>query len=261
MKLNDLPAEACGGNRFWKTTEDAVLRAHYATRGPDHCERLLARSRAAIYARARALGLKPPTVVRSGHPRRVWRASDEIDALIRAAWLEPSKGYAERVAAQVGRPKWWCCRRAMILGLSQPAAKQPAWTSQEEELLASLAHLGPATIARKLTAAGYRRSPTAIKVRLKRLGISCRQARLDEGLMTATQLADVMGVDVKTVLRWIDHEDLPATRRAAADEGRVRDYEIATFRLRGWLAGHAALVDLRKVDKFWFVDLAFGARS
>ena len=92
---------------------------------------------------------------------------------------------------------------------------------------------------RKLAAAGYRKPQTEIKVRLKRLGISRRQARLDEGLMTATQLASVAGVGAKTVLRWIDREDLPAVH-AAVDKECARDSEISTSRrLRGWLGGHA----------------------
>ena len=122
----------------------------------------------------------------------------EIDALsARPGW---NQGLPARVAAQVGRPKWWCYRRALALELSQPARNQPVFSKQEDEL-AALAHLGPASVSRKPAAAGYRRSQTAIKVWLKCLGTSRRQARLDEGLMTATQLASVVGVDAKTVLR------------------------------------------------------------
>lgn len=264
MKLNDLPSitGAPGRKRFWKTTEDALLREHYSTHGPEYCMTLLGRSLSSIYSRAHSLGLKPPTVVRKGRPRMRWRATEEIDALIRAAWLDPDKGYALRVAAQVGRPKWWCCKRAVALGLAQPGLRQPDWTPSEDELLRSMAHLAPGNIARRLKAAGHPRSPAAVTVRLKRLGVSRRQARLDEGLLSANQLAGVMGVDLKTVLRWIERENLPAVRRhGAADESSRSNYEIAAPRLRSWLAGRAALVDLRKVDKYWFFDLVFDARG
>ena len=264
MRLNDLPSlpSAVGHKRFWKTTEDALLRQHYSNQGPEYCVTLLGRSLSSIYSRAQSLGLKPPTVVRKGRPRMRWRTTEEIDALIRAAWLDPDKGYALRAAAQVGRPKWWCCKRAIAMGLAQPSLRQPDWTVREDELLASLAHLSPDTIARKLKASGYTRSPTAVTVRLKRLRVSRRQAKLDEGLMSANQLAGVMGVDLKTVLRWIERETLPAVRRQATDDEDSRgNYEIATPRLRSWLAGRAALVDLRKVDKYWFFDLVFETKG
>jgi hypothetical protein len=191
-----------------------------------------------------------------------WRTTEEIDALIRAAWLAPEKGFALRAAAQVGRPKWWCCKRAIALGLAQPSLRQPDWSSTEDLLLRSLAHLAPENIARRMKAAGHPRSPAAVTVRLKRLGVSRRQARLDEGMLSANQLAGLMGVDVKTVLRWIERENLPAVRRHGADdENSKSNYEIAAPRLRSWLAGRAALVDLRKVDKYWFFDLVFDARG
>lgn len=264
MRLNDLPAitSVAGRKRFWKTTEDALLREHYTTHGPEYCTTLLGRSTSSVYSRAHALGLKPPPVVRKGGPRMRWHTTEEIDALIRAAWLDPDKGYALRAAIQVGRPKWWVCKRAIALGLAQPVLRQPEWTPAEDELVRSLAHLAPANIARKMKAAGHPRSPAAVTVRLKRLGVSRRQARLDEGVLSANQLAGVMGVDVKTVLRWIERENLPAVRRQMNDDEASRgSYEIAAPRLRSWLAGHAALVDLRKVDKYWFFDLVFDVRG
>lgn len=260
MKLNDTPplTPDSARSRYWKTTEDALLREHYAASGPQYCVAVLGRSLASVYCRAHALGLKPPSTARRGRPRQRWHASEEIDALIRAAWLTPSRGFTHRVAAQVGRPKWWCCKRASQLGLAQPVLANRPWTSAEDDMVGALAHLTPTTIARRMNAAGHPRSASAVVVRLKRLGVSRRQARLDEGLLSANQLAAVMGVDLKTVLRWIEREGLPATRISRSN-GVDGAYEVAVNKLRLWLPGRAALIDLRKVDRYWFFDVAFGA--
>ena len=70
----------------------------------------------------------------------------------------------------------------------------------------------------------------------------------------------MFGVDGKTVTRWIACEDLPARRRGTARTAAQGgdEWEIERRKLRAWIRDHAQLVDLRKVDRYWFIDLAFG---
>lgn len=243
---------------YWSTAEERTLREHYgAPGGPARCAELLGRSVLAVYAHAQKLGLRGVHYVPSGRGARRYRLEPWIDAEIRRVYLErPSRDAIRTLAARVCRPRWWVIKRAIALGLTVPRFKEPAWSAKEIELLRALAHHLPEVIARKFRKAGYRRSPSAIVVQRKRLQLDLR----DPDHFTGRQLAALMGVDEITVRRWIRHEGLPAdrrgTKRVAAQGGDM--YWISRRDLRGWIARHAQLIDLRKVDRFWFIDLAFG---
>jgi excisionase family DNA binding protein len=116
----------------------------------------------------------------------------------------------------VGRPRWWVSRRALELGLRQPTKREPPWTDAELELLESLSHHRINTIRRKLKSHGYTRSDAAIAVKLKREGISLRMSRDLAGIYSATSAAKLLGVDAKTIQRWIQAEGLPASRAGTA---------------------------------------------
>ncbi len=182
-----------------------------------------------------------------------------IDAEIRRVYeAKPEhRGVVNELARRVGRPRWWVGKRALVLELKAPRFKEPDWTARELELLSTFAHHQPSVIARKFKAHGFRRSETAIVVMRKRQALDLH----DPDHFTAMQLAGLLGVDGKTVTRWIFHEGLPAGRR-----GTVRTPQqggdmhwIERKQLRVWMGRHAQLIDLRKVDRFWFLDLAFGS--
>lgn len=243
---------------YWSTAEERTLREHYGTPGgPARCAELLGRSLGSVYTHARSLGLRAVRYVPARFGARRYSVEPWIDAEIRRIYLEPPRaGAISELAGRIGRPRWWIAKRAIALGLSAPRFKELPWSAAEIELLRRLAHHIPAVIARKFRAAGFKRTATAIVVKRKRLDLDLR----DPNHYTATQLAGLMGVDAKTVTRWIKCEGLRAsrrgTRRVAAQGGDM--YWIARRDLRGWIARHAQLIDLRKVDRFWFLDLAFG---
>ena len=132
--------------------------------------------------------------------------------------------------------------------------KEPPWSDEEVRILERNCHLSPRIISSKLRPQGYRRSQTGIVLKRKRL----RLKRSDRGY-SAGRLADVMGVHRNTVLTWIRRgllhaQRLPAERpvQQVASDG---EWFIRPKRVRQFIIDHAALVDIRKCDKYWLIDL------
>lgn len=248
-----------GRLRFWTTREERILREHFPAGGSAACRPLLPRrSDGAIYQHAQKLGLKAPA---GEFSRQRWAPSEQIDALIRRTYQgEPRKGIVADCARIVGRPRWWVSKRAADLGLVAPRFKEPAWSEVEVEILMARPHLHPRTLARRLAKAGYSRTQTAIVVKLKRLGVTRAD---DSDHMTATGLAKLMGVDVKVVTRWIASGWLKARRRGTErTEAQGGDqWWVHRRDVRHFVVDNAAAVDLRKVDKFWFIDVLAGDRE
>jgi hypothetical protein len=188
--------------------------------------------------------------------------SEHTDALIRRAYCSSDyqRSAVVAVARKLGMPTWIVYRRAVKLGCIQVIKKEPEWTQEEMELLESLAHLDPSTIAKWFKAKGYTRTPTAITVRRKRLGIGAAQARIDGGIYTSRQLGLSMGIDSHTVQAWIAKGWLKAKRAGTGrtetqggDFWLIRQEDIKIF-----ICEHTANVDFRKLDKFWLVDVLTG---
>jgi hypothetical protein len=241
-------------HRFWTTREEKVLRDHYPTGGAAAClPHLPGRTFGAIYQHADAMGLAAPG---NEFKRQRWATSATIDNVIRRYWLAPVRGYQGACAAAVGRPPWWVSQRARKLGLLSPRFKEPAWTEEELELAAANGHRSLAFIQRILARHGFKRSETAIQVRLKRLGPGSRK---DPDHFTASELARLMGVDPTTVGGWIRKGMLKARRRGTerTDLQGGDMHWVHRRDLRAFIRDNAAAVDLRKVDRFWFIDLAF----
>lgn len=244
-----------GSRRFWTTREEKLLRQHYPQGGVAAClAHLPGRSASAIYNHAAGLELAAPATAKADFRRQRWTSSDHIDAVIRRVYQRvPSKGDISRLAIAVGRPGWWVTRRAAKLGLVTPRFKEPAWTDEERDIVRENFHRAPRTILRMLQRAGYKRTETAITVMGKRLGAT----REDPHHLTATGLATLMGVDAKTVGGWIARGLLRARRRGTdrtvaqgGDQHWIHLRDVRVF-----IIDNAAIVDIRKVDRFWFIDL------
>lgn len=238
----------------WRTTEVAALRQHYPAGGVRAAAGALpGRTDRAIYAQAHLHGLRAPEIERRG-PRLRHKTNEAIDQAIRAAMPGcTARGSVAALADDLGRPSWWVSKRAAHLGLVVPRTRQPEWSKAEDLILMELEGKALSTIRRALAGIGSARTETAIAVRSKRLHIS----RIDPDVLNALGLAKALGVDGKTVTRWIATEGLPATR-----EGSDRDqWRINMKRLRAWFATHAQLIDLRKVDRFWFIEITCGAAA
>jgi hypothetical protein len=142
-------------------------------------------------------------------------------------------------------------RTAAHLGIAAPRHKMPNWTTAEDAVLQDAPHLGLSALGKRLKAAGFTRSETGIAVRLKRLQLS----QLDPDIHSARDLALLMGVDTASVRNWIAREGLQATRKPGSEQSTWR---IARKHVRAWVLTHVDMVDIRRVDKWWFVELLAG---
>jgi hypothetical protein len=94
------------------------------------------------------------------------------------------------------------------------------------------------------------------------MGIFLKRKRMrflqNLGGYNSRQLAECFGVSCsKTVTRWIELGHLKAERRGTnrleiqgGDMGFIHEKNIRQF-----IVENIALIDIRKVDKFWFVDM------
>jgi hypothetical protein len=247
--------------RFWTTREERLLREHYRQGGIAAClSHLPGRTASAIYNHASTLELAAPTAAKIDFRRQRWTSSDQIDAAIRRVHQRtPTKGDINRLAIAVGRPRWWVTKRASKLGLVTPRFKELAWTDDEREIVHDNYHRAPASIQRMLRRAGYTRTETAITVMGKRLGAM----REDPHHVTAHGLSTLMGVDAKSVTGWIARGLLKAGRRGTdrtAGQGGDQ-YWIHLRDVRAFITNNASVVDIRKVDKFWLIDLLANSHS
>jgi hypothetical protein len=234
-----------GARRFWTTREEKILRESYPAGGVPVCVPLLpGRTASSIYNRANLLKLRSPFSGGHNFREKRWASNDHIDAAIRRTYeAKPEKRAILKLAATLQRPRWWVSKRAARLGLVQPRFKAPPWTQAENAVLAEYGTIGLHALRKRLKRAGYTRTETAIAVQLKRLHIT----RKDPDRSSARAFSELMGVDIKTVTRWIDSGWLLAKGKDP--------YIITRPAARRFIGENAAAVDLRKVDKEWFIDL------
>jgi hypothetical protein len=244
------------GKYHWTNKEVAVVKEHYASGGTKVCLPLLpGRSKGSISQQARKLGLMYGDNV--PRPRQKWVSSDEIDRRIVECYrMRTEKAAVKRLAVSLGRPYWWVKKRASLLGVAQPVLtdnKEPEWSAAEMELLESNACKTPDVIARIFRVHGFKRTATAIVVKRKRL--RCDTVDIDH--YTATQLAGEFGVDIKVVTRWIERGWLKAGRRGTERKaGQGGDmWWIKRRAVRDFVVESIGIIDIRKVDKVWLVDL------
>lgn len=238
--------------RFWTTKEVAIVRELYPAGGVDACLAVLTRPRSAIYQKAAAMKLRAPGVT---GVRESWPNDPEIDRQLRLLHEQPLlNGAIVEFARLVRRPVWYVSRRARELGLKTPRFKEEPWSEAEIELLHKTAHIGTANARGAFLRAGFNRSETAIHVKRKRERISVPLAKNDAGIYNANQLAELLGVDRKTVTRWISMDGLRAER-----EG---DFWLVTeAHLRDFIVTHPLRVELRKIpdsNRVWFIELVAG---
>ncbi len=179
-------------------------------------------------------------------PNKKWFWTEAMDALLRRMYAPTVKGRSQEIAYRLRMPRWAVNRRAVALGLSRP--KDRPWTAQEEaHLEGNFHHVSVKALARKLG-----RSPTAVKLKAKRLGAR----KYGEGY-TALSLAEALGVDPHWVLARIrsgklraSHRHTDRTAQQGGDSWLMTDEAVVDF-----LREHPYDVDLRKVDSLWFMDL------
>lgn len=135
-------------------------------------------------------------------PKKKWFWSDAGDALLKHLYDPAVQGRSREIAQRLGIPRWAVNRRAATLGLSRPKERQ--WSPDDEGYLeGNFHHVSVKALARR-----FRRSPTAVKLKAKRLGLR----KYEEGY-TACSLAEALGVDPHWVLARIRSGRLRASHR------------------------------------------------
>lgn len=190
-------------------------------------------------------------------PRKVgnpeWTAED--DAKLREIYATCNNREIGARAREVfpTRPQWAVQRRANVIGASTVRQKEPPWTPEEEALLREKGWMTPERVAMVFRQKGYKRTLTAIGIKMKRLRV---RASIDG--MSATGLAEMLDVDIHLVRRWIDGGLLKATRAGTTGDNHDR-WHITTADIREFLITHQEQYTLTKLERAgsrsWFAGL------
>lgn len=188
-----------------------------------------------------------------------WAFTPETDEEIRKAYMSKI-GFSRRpelahLALKLGIPRWKIQQRARRIGAYQPRIKEPPWSEQELHLLELNAMYACETIQRRMKAAGFMRSIAAIDIKRARMAF-----RQQQDPTSCRAVSVCFGVDVHTIMRWIEKGWLRATKKGTkrlavqgGDEWVIKPKDIRAF-----VVEHVGVIDLRKVDKFWFVAMLAG---
>jgi hypothetical protein len=236
--------------KLWTESELAILRRHYPGGGAVAVrEHLPHRTPGAVHEKAKRLGLKVgPT---RNHLLR-YSNSVHIDEAIRRFYLVPHKGGLSKLANQLNRPRHWISARARYLAVTIPRRHDGPWSEAEIALLRKNAAKVPYNITRIFAKHGFRRSASAIKNKMLKL----RCVRDDEDMYSASGVAELFGVDVHLVINWIRKGWLKAQMKGTA---RERDtYQVHHNHIRRFVIENVGAIDIRRVEKDWFVDLLAG---
>lgn len=246
-----------GGRRFWTTRELKVIREDYPLGGLAAClPQLPGRSSTSIYQRALEMGIK--RIDAEGKPREKpsYPPTPALDQAIRDLYRDgPTNEGLKSLCRLTGRPRRWFTDRAAVLGLVTPRFKEERWSAAELAILDEKAHLHPGSIRAALRKAGFARSIAGILMQLKRRGWQRGKA---DGHYSQTMLAECFGVSRDTLQRWAERHGLRVDRERGLYSGKTHDgaeWSVRERHLRAFVIANIALIDIRKVDKFWLVDL------
>lgn len=165
---------------------------------------------------------------------------------------DTGNGQVQALARRIGMPASKLYRYASEQGWPPKQKKNPIWSKAELEILESNAHLSMNVIRRKLKSKGYHRTV---------VGIACKrkEMRLAKNLkgQSASKIGFCLGVDKRFVIRAIKAGQLKARRRGTertpqqgGDEWFIREKHV-----REYIIENIHEIDIRKVDKYWFVDI------
>lgn len=119
------------------------------------------------------------------------------------------------------------------------------WTYADEQEL--LNRLGDTTIPRIATSLG--RSIESVIRKLERLGYYDKA--VETGAFRTYELADVIGVDPTTILRWIKEESLPAHRyySEGKHDKRKRYHYVFPHEFWKWAKKNNSLINFHKLQR------------
>jgi hypothetical protein len=160
-----------------------------------------------------------------------------------------SKPRLINLAGKFNMPRWAIYQRALKIGAVTSSHQKRPWIYEEIRILEKNARYAPQTIKKKLEKAGYQRSIASIVLKRKRM-------RLLSNLkgVSACLCAEFLGVDLHWVLNYIRQGLLKAEIIRQDREGKA-NYFIREKDLRKFIVNNPDLVDLRKVEKYYFIEL------
>lgn len=193
------------------------------------------------------------TDVHRGLNRKYFHTA-ETDATIRQAyalWIGKNDRQAlTRARIALGWPKHIVVGRGAALGLAR--VKEKDWSLAEIAILEANCQYGIEPIRKLLVQAGFPRSGTAILLKRRRLSLT----RAYSGY-SATALSKLFGVDIHWVTGLIERGWLAGEKRGTERTARQGGdmWYITRASVREFLFVHPEEWDLRKVEKWWFLDL------
>lgn len=197
------------------------------------------------------------TPMRRGKPIK-YVITSEMHNQIRAAYQgDTGSGQIRDLAIQLELPRWKVTRYAIAQGFMAKQKKEPEWTARELKLLERYAHLAPVGIQKRLKKYGYHRTEVGIVLKRKRM-------RFLQNLNghSAQSVAKSFGIDVHSIMRYIKNGWLIArkrgTQRTEIQGGDM--YYIKDKDIRNFIIENVEVVDFRKLDKYWLVNLLAGKR-
>lgn len=234
-------------NYFWTMPEELLLKRMCLSGSTMHevAQHLKNRSDAAIMQKASELGLTLK------NDKRLKADRPAIDECLRSRLEDGAeKGVIKSIAEAHNLPAWYVSRRAGQLGLTRPRLKEADWSPEEIAIADTYGEDGHVIVRKRLRLAGFVRTEGSVSMMLKRRQIEL----LAQPSMSARGVAEMMGVDGKTVVRWIESMKLKAKR--VDDTWRIGHKD-----LRKWLLDHPTSFDLKKVRQVWFLKIMSGLDS
>ncbi|MCJ2009766.1 hypothetical protein [Methylobacterium sp. J-092] len=233
--------------RAWTLKEDAYLHQNYKARGAKRCAADLGRTVGGTMSKAAKLGLQV------SQASLIVRFTPQMDDVIRRAYQNHTPGSVIRAAKALTLTPQQISRRAGTLGLRARPSAATAWLACEITYIEENKHKSRARMSREMRKRGWSRTPAAIQKQICAQGFS---GPSDEH-MSLMRLGYCLGIAGSVITRWIVKGLLVAERagwnRGPAQGGdayRVAEAEIARF-----IVQNAGLIDMRKVDGPWLIDL------
>ena len=114
------------------------------------------------------------------------------------------------------------------------------WTKEEDEYIEARAGwVKASSIGKEID-----RTPLSIKNRMKQLG--CGNTLMQDGRITAVELAKGLGVYYGKVMRWIKEHNLPAVQKATRETRKFWRIDVEKF--WGWAEQNKDLIDFSRLD-------------
>ncbi len=158
------------------------------------------------------------------------------------------------LAKKFNMPRWALYQRALKIGAVTSSQQKKPWTDEEIKILESNARYAPLTIKKKLAKAGFQRSIASIVLKRKRMRLLSNM-----GGMSASLCAEFLGVDLHWLLNYMRQGLLKAEKIRQDRQGKV-NYYIKEKDLRKFIIDNPDLIDLRRVEKYYFIELVANGR-